>query len=64
MSEQNVYRKELQQVIEDYGIKLKWIAEKLGWEYTNLTKFKNGQVNLSKKRIEELKKFLSRYKQN
>lgn len=61
MAEQNYYRKQIQALLDEYGVKLTWVSEQMDWEYTNLNKFKNGKVNISEKRLIKLKQFLSKY---
>ena len=51
-------RKRLNQTLNEYGMTLMFISRSLGWKYHNLNKFKNGHVNMSVQRQEELSEFL------
>lgn len=61
MTQNNIVRKQLLEVIENYGIKLKHIANELGWNYTNLSSFKNGKSSYSLKRLRELENYLKSF---
>lgn len=55
---QDFYREKLQDLMDNHGIKLQWISDEMYWSYANLCKFKNGQVNVSERRLQSLKNFL------
>lgn len=57
--EANQIRSKLIEVLNENGIKLKFIAKKLNWNYQNLVNFKNGKLNYSDFRLNELNKFLN-----
>lgn len=57
-----VVRKKLIQVLDNYGVKLVFIARQLGWNYENLISFKNGNRPYGTKRLKELMEFLNKYK--
>jgi hypothetical protein len=61
MVDNRVARKRLLHVLDTYGIKLTFIAKELGWDYTNLNKFKNGKLDMSLDRLRVLNAFLNRY---
>ncbi|PFK77403.1 hypothetical protein COJ21_09790 [Priestia megaterium] len=54
-------RDKLRKLIDEYGVRVKFIATKLKWDYPTMIKFKNGQDNYSKRRLEQLNKFLDSY---
>lgn len=54
-------RERLIQVVEEQGIKVNFIAKKLGWDYPHMIRFKNEQANYSPDRLQTLSEFLSKY---
>jgi hypothetical protein len=58
--EANQIRRKLIEVLNERGIKLKFIAKKLNWNYQNLVNFKNGKLNYSDSRLEELDNFINK----
>jgi hypothetical protein len=63
MENVNNLRKRLLQTLNKYGMTLMFISRSLGWKYHNLNKFKNGHINMSAKKREELSAFLDQYDQ-
>ena len=61
MTQNDIARKHLIKVLDKYGIKLKHIATELGWNYVNMVKFKNGNMEYSLEKLRELDNFLSKY---
>lgn len=61
MMEQNEVREQFKKVITDCGVRAKFIAKKLGWDYFNMIKFKNGQYDYPSDRLKEFKSFLDKY---
>lgn len=55
----NIVREKLIQVLKDNGMKLKFIANKLGWNYQNLVNFKNGRFSYSDSRLQQLNTYLN-----
>ncbi|PEL13773.1 hypothetical protein [Bacillus sp. AFS017336] len=47
-------------ILETKGIKLKFIADKLGWNYKNLVSWKNNNRKYSLDKIKELEALLVR----
>ncbi len=58
---ENQVRNKLINVLEDHGVKLTFIAKKLGWNYKNLISWKNCNREYSIKRLRKLDEFLGRY---
>jgi len=58
---ENQVRSKLISVLEDHGIKLNFIAKKLGWNYKNMVSWKNNNREYSIKRLRKLDEFLGRY---
>lgn len=54
-------RKQLVEVLDTYGMKIKFIADKLEINYNNLTSFKSGKVDYSTEYLNKLKVFLDKY---
>lgn len=61
MVENNITRKRLLKVLDEQGIKMSFIAKKLDWDYTNLSKFKNDKYIYSHDKLIELNNFLNQY---
>lgn len=57
----NEVREKLNIVISEFGIKVNFIARKLGWDYYTMIKFKNNQYNYIPIRLEKLSAFLDSY---
>lgn len=60
--EQDVVREKLKMVSVNFGIKIKFLAKKLDWDYPTMIKFKNGQADYSSHRLNELNELLNTYK--
>ena len=61
MVQNEITRKHLIDALEKYGIKLKHIANELGWNYVNLVKFKNGNFSYSMDKLRLLDNYLKRF---
>lgn len=61
MVENDRTQKRLIRILEENGIKLTFIARQLGWDYSNLSKFKNGKITMSHERLAELNHYLNQY---
>ncbi|WP_026565885.1 helix-turn-helix domain-containing protein [Bacillus sp. UNC41MFS5] len=44
--------------LEDNGLKMKFVAEKVGIEYTTLSKWKNGVFNFAEDKLKKIAYFL------
>jgi hypothetical protein len=58
MYSESEVRNKLITVLEHNGIKLKFIAAKLKWNYQNLVAFKNGKRKYSELRLKQLNDIL------
>ena len=63
MTTPEMARKELNEFLDATGVQAKFLAKKLGWDYSNFIKFRKGQENYSVKRSTQLHNFLTEYKQ-
>jgi hypothetical protein len=59
MYSESEVRTKLINVLKQNGIKLKFIATKLKWNYQNLVAFKNGKRKYSELRLKQLDDFLN-----
>jgi hypothetical protein len=62
MMNNETVRRELISFLEESGIKMKFIAKKLGWAYVNMSAFKNGKRDYGSDRLSELHSFIKQYK--
>lgn len=54
-------RKQVQDVIDQHGIKAKYISKKTGLEYTTLSKWRNDKLNYSGYNLDKLEDFIAKY---
>lgn len=47
-------RKQLNDYLKNYGVKLRFIAERSGINYEHLSKFKNGHIEMRKSTLERI----------
>jgi transcriptional regulator with XRE-family HTH domain len=53
-------RKKLNNYLEESGMKLKFVAEQLGFNYGNLSHWKQGNRNYSREKLNEIEAWLTR----
>lgn len=58
---QDQVRKKLKMVMDECGIRANFISKKIGFDYYNLIKFKNGQYSYDSTKLEHLHNFLNQY---
>jgi hypothetical protein len=61
MDFESFLRNRLNSVLDEYGMKLSFVAGQLGWKYHHLNRFKNGKASMSRKRERILNDFLDKY---
>ena len=59
----NVTRERFEEVIEKYGMKLLFAAEKSGIEYNTLCKWRKNVFNLKEDKLSKIDRFISKYRQ-
>ncbi|MCD4839750.1 helix-turn-helix domain-containing protein [Neobacillus sedimentimangrovi] len=57
----NLLRKKFTEVLETHGLKMKFVADKLGIEYTTLSKWKNGKLDFGEDKAKQVAYFLEKY---
>lgn len=57
----NSTRIRFNEFLQTTGVKTVVISRKFNWDYPNLLKFKNGQVNLSDTRLNLLNDYMDKY---
>jgi transposase len=56
----NRVRQAFIKALDDNGLKMKYVAEKLGIEYTTLSKWKNGVFDFKEENIKKIVNFLEK----
>jgi hypothetical protein len=57
---QDQVRNKLKMVMKECGVRANFIAKKIGYDYYNLIKFKNGQYIYDSTKLEHLDNFLNK----
>lgn len=55
-------RQMLETALTEHGVKMRYISNSTGFEYTTLSKFKNEKLNYGSDKLATLSSFLKQYK--
>jgi hypothetical protein len=61
--ENQAVRERLTEFLDKHGLKLKYVAEVLGYSYKNFSNFKVGQRNFGMGRLSEINAFIDGYEE-
>lgn len=54
-------RKELNELLDSSSIQGKHLANQLGWDYTNFSKFRTGKFNYGQEKVNQLGELVRKY---